>query len=152
MSNTIYLLGTFLLASITCCAHAQQIRTGSDIPEVAKKLTGIWNEVLLSEPTCSDTRYFHKFIVSNDGSKLYLEYVTPIKTPIATTTGNSYRILYGDSNSIVLYKEGEEFEHADTGDKIIRQLIIEPNNTTYAWRIIGKPKDFRTAGGGVRCK
>ncbi len=117
---------------------------------VAARLQGAWNEVMRAEPGCTDRRYLHRFTLSPDGLVLTQRYLVPWEGNEGLVSERRYRVLYAGPNALTLFREGETFEHRDTGDKLIRQLIVD-SDTTYAWRLYGMPREHRAAAGGLRC-
>lgn len=120
------------------------------IAAFADRLAGTWNEVLLAAASCTDTTYLHTFTLSPDGLRLTLRYRQPFQGVTAMVSEKRYRVLYAQGNALMLYQEGETFEDRETGDRLVRQLILDKPDT-YAWRVYGRPRDFRAAGGGLRC-
>ncbi len=117
---------------------------------MASKLAGTWNEVIRTEPTCENKKYHHTFSLSADEKVLTKRYLAPYEGNFGLVAEERYMVLYADDNSLMLFREGETFEHRDTGDKVVRQLIMESGNT-YAWRVYGMPRDHRATAGGLRC-
>jgi len=113
-------------------------------------LTGTWNEVIRSEPTCENKKYHHTFSLSADGQTLIKRYLVPYEGNFGLVTEERFRVLYADEKSLMLFREGETFEFRDTGDRVVRQLIVD-SDRTYAWRVYGMQRDHRATAGGLRC-
>jgi len=122
-----------------------------EVASIVKRLSGVWNEVVLESPNCADRGYLHSFRIASDGLRLIKTYHRPVDALPGAPSSITFRILYAEENSLMLYQEGEEFVHRDTGDRLVRQLIIE-SPTKYSWRLYGRPRDFRAAGGGALCQ
>lgn len=133
----------FSLAALP--AHAS-----TPVEQLVAKLAGTWNEVMRAQPSCADKKYLHSFSLSADGLVLTKRFVQPFEGNFGPVAEERYRVVYGDEKSVMVFKEGETFELRDTGDKLLRQLILE-SDTSYAWRMYGMPRDHRAAAGGLRC-
>ena len=123
---------------------------GQEAVKVASLLTGTWNQVMRTEPSCENKKYLHTFSLSADGLLLTKRYLVPYDGNYGPIAEERFRVLYASDMSLRLFREGETFEQRDTGDKVIRQLIVD-SSKTYAWRVYGMPRDDRAAAGGLRC-
>lgn len=103
----------------------------------AARLAGTCNEVMRAEPTCDNSKYLHTFQLAPEGLILTKRYLVPVEGGDGLVAEERYRVLYGEENSVVLFREGETFEHRDTGDKIVRQLILESEDA-FATGINGR--------------
>ncbi len=126
------------------------VGASQDVTKVASMLAGTWNEVIRTEPTCENKKYHHTFSLSADGQVLSKRFLVPYEGNFGLVAEERYRVLYADEKSVMLFREGETFEFRDTGDKVVRQLILESGNT-YAWRVYGMSRDHRATAGGLRC-
>lgn len=125
-------------------------RASTPVEQLVATLAGTWNEVMRAQPSCEDKKYQHSFSLSADGLLLTKRFVQPFEGNFGPVAEERYRVLYGDEKSVMVFKEGETFELRDTGDKLLRQLILE-SDTTYAWRMYGMPRDHQAVAGGLRC-
>lgn len=141
-------LATISLAGLALFSGAASANDG--IAEIAAKLSGVWNEGIRSELTCDNKKYHHTFSLSADQLVLIKRYLVPYAGNFGEVSEERYRVVYGDDKSLTLFREGESFEFRDTGDKVIRQLILE-SDQTYAWRVYGMPREHRATSGGLRC-
>ena len=126
------------------------VYSSQQVPALAAKLSGVWNEGIRTGLTCENREYHHTFTLSADGFILTKRYLVPYEGNFGRISEERFRVLYGDETSLTLFREGETFENRDTGDKVIRQLILE-SEQTYAWRVYGMPREHRAAAGGLRC-
>lgn len=120
------------------------------LPGVLARLSGVWSEVLVTEDHCGAAARPHEFEVSPDGLRLTQRFHVPVFPGDAAPEVRRYRILYGDDDSVVLYREDESFEDAATGDRVIRELVLH-SPESYRWRLLGKPRDWRATMAGRRC-
>lgn len=141
-------LATISLAGLALFSGA--VSANDDIAELEAKLSGVWNEGIRSELTCDNKKYHHTFSLSPDRLVLIKRYLVPYEGNFGEVSEERYRVVYGDGKSLMLFREGESFELRDTGDKVIRQLILE-SDQTYAWRVYGMAREHRAASGGLRC-
>lgn len=148
--RTFFFKALVLLFTGLSVAVTAQAAPSLDQQVFMSKLAGTWNEVMRAEPSCVDKKYLHTFTLSADGLVLTKRYLVPVEGPSGLVSEVRYRVLYGDANAMMLFREDEQFESRDTGDKLLRQLILEPG-PAYAWRMYGMPKDHRAAAGGLRC-
>jgi hypothetical protein len=136
------------MATLNC--FTLPVSASQDTARIVSMLAGTWNEVTRTEPTCENKKYHHVFTLSADELVLTKRYLVPYEGNYGPVAEERFRVLYSDDKSLMLFREGETFEHRDTGDKVVRQLIVESGNS-YAWRVYGMPRDHRAAAGGLRC-
>jgi len=142
-------LGIVSLAVLNC-ATGTAVSARQEVATVATKLAGVWTEGVRSGLSCENKKYHHSFSLSADGLVLTKRYLVPYEGNYGLVSEERFRVLYGDDKSLMLFREGESFESRDTGDKVIRQLILE-SDTAYAWRVYGMSREHRAAAGGLRC-
>jgi hypothetical protein len=138
------------IVAIALSSGMEPASAGDPVVALAAKLAGTWNEAMRAQPSCDDRKYFHTFSLSSDGLILTKRYLVPYEGNFGLVSEERYRVVYANGSSFVLFREGETFENRETGDKVLRQLILETENT-YAWRMYGMPREHRAALGGVRC-
>ena len=148
MYSTLRILSIVSSVDLSCAVGT--FAASQPVEKIATKLAGVWNEGIRADLTCDNKTYHHAFSLSADGLVLTKRYLVPYEGNYGRVSEERYRVLYGDDNSLMLFREGESFENRETGDKVIRQLIVE-SEKIYTWRVYGTPREQRAAAGGLRC-
>jgi hypothetical protein len=120
-------------------------------PAMLAQLGGEWaKDMGTREQVCAPGKRRHRYEVL-EGGRILIERPQP-RAGVAPLDGEviRYRVVHGDERQLTLFDEHEPFVDAETGDRIIRQLILEAPGR-IGLRLLGRPAAFRAAAVVFRC-